>query len=591
MIVDDLGRIPMSPNLAAALSRASEYAAAQSHLEVTLEHLLLALTEDGDAAQVLEASHVELGRLNADISTHLGRIEERLEPGQPVRLTVSGELKRILEAAAAAAMKGRRREINGAIVLAAIVGDGRTVAAHMLRAQGLTFEEAIRVLRAPPQSPRPAAQSPAAAPVPAPPVYEPVPPSEGRGAPSSEDFLANARERVQTRTHPPVSQPALNYQAPPEADGRHHQEREAFGGEVAPTADQTWAEQPTETAAEAAAASPPPAVEAHWAPRPPAQPASPPPLPPPFADAEPRRPPQQAAPPTGRPTAHPLYPLHAPQVTRPPPPPAGERPPRSPYPPPRPVHPGSIPAGPGGAAPPPPPGGYAPWSEPREGGPQATMPPMGPPPLPPMDGRMLREQPAQQRAGAEHGERRRAGRHVGVEAGQLAENIPRRMCVDGAMIVEARIAKASVRAVVDGVNAGVPGHEVVATKALAVRLKAPQSGFTIEPTSPETQWIEGAAGLMSDDYASWRWVVTPRHSGRQRLQLVVSARTIGVDGLAAETALPDQVIDVRVRANWARPLKLWTGWLVAAAAGAAAHAFGGASIVDGAKALVRLING
>lgn len=590
MIVEDLGRIPMSPNLAAALSRASEYAAAQSHIEVTLEHLLLALTEDGDAAQVLEASHVELGRLNADISTHLGRIEERFEPGQPVRLTVSSELKRILEAAAAAAMKGRRREINGAIVLAAIVGDGRTVAAHMLRAQGLTFEEAIRVLRAPPQQTRPAAQPPAPGPALVPPVYEPVPPSEGRGAPNSEDFLANARERVQTRTHPPVSQPALNYQAPPEADGRRHLEREAFGGEVAPTADQTWAEEPRGSAAEAAAA-PPPAVEPHWAPRPPAQPASPPPLPPAFSEAEPRRsPPQQAVPPAGRPTAHPLYPLHAPQVTRPPPPPVGERPPRSPYPPARPVHPGSMPAGPGGA-PPQPLGGYAPWSEPCDGGSPALMPPPGPPPLPPLDGRMLREPPAQQRAAVEHGERRRAGRHVGVEAGQLAENIPRRMRVDGAMIVEARIAKASVRAVVDGVNASGPGHEVVATKALAVRLKAPQSGFTIEPTSPETQWIEAVAGVMSDDYASWRWVVTPRHRGRQRLQLVVSARTVGTDGLTAETALPDQVIDVRVRANYARPIKLWAGWLVAATAGAAAQAFGGTSIVDGAKALMRMITG
>jgi hypothetical protein len=589
MIVEDLGRIPMSPNLAAALSRASEYAAAQSHIEVTLEHLLLALTEDGDAAQVLEASHVELGRLNADISTHLGRIEERLAPGQPVRLTVSGELKRILEAAAAAAMKGRRREINGAIVLAAIVGDGRTVAAHMLRAQGLTFEEAIRVLRAPPQQPRPAAQAPAAAPSPAAPAYEPVPPSEGRGAPNSEDFLANARERVQTRTHPPVPQPALTYQAPPDAEVRHRQEREALGGEVAPAADQTWAEQPIETAAESAAALPPPAVEPHWAPRPPAQPAAPPPPPPSYSEAETRR---SAPPVPGRPTAHPPYPLQAPQVHRPPPPPpAGERPPRSPYPPVRPVHPGSMPAGPGGAVPPPPPGGYAPWSGPREGGPQATIPPPGPPPLPPMDGRVPREPPAQQRAPAEHGERRRAGRHVGVEAGQLAENIPRRMRVDGAMIVEARIAKASVRAVMDGVNGGVPGHEVSATKALAVRLKAPESGFTIEPASPETQWIEAAVGVMSDDYASWRWVVTPRHRGRQRLQLVVSARTVGMDGLSVETALPDQVIDVRVRANWARPLKSWAGWLVAAAAGAAAQALGGDSIVDGAKALMRMITG
>ena len=60
---------------------------------------------------------------------------------------MSGDLKRILEAAAAAASQGKRREINGAIVLAAIVGEGRSTSAHMLRAQGMTFEEAIKALQ------------------------------------------------------------------------------------------------------------------------------------------------------------------------------------------------------------------------------------------------------------------------------------------------------------------------------------------------------------------------------------------------------------------------------------------------------------
>ena len=88
------------------------------------------------------------------------------------------------------------------------------------------------------------------------------------------------------------------------------------------------------------------------------------------------------------------------------------------------------------------------------------------------------------------------------------------------------------------------------TKAMSVRLRAPDGGFFIETASPETQWIERAMLLSSEDFASWRWHVTPRDKGRRRLQLIISARTVSADGLAAETALPDQVITVRVHTNY-----------------------------------------
>ncbi|HML44927.1 MAG TPA: Clp protease N-terminal domain-containing protein [Hyphomicrobium zavarzinii] len=159
MIVDDLGRIPMSPYLTATLTRAADYATAQSHREVTLEHLLLALAEDPEATVVLKSSNIDLARLTAEVSDFLGRSDDRvdLESGQAI--AISADLRRILEAAAAAARQGRRREINGAIVLAAIVGDGKSTAANLLRVQGLTFEEAIRALQratAPPPQPAPA---------------------------------------------------------------------------------------------------------------------------------------------------------------------------------------------------------------------------------------------------------------------------------------------------------------------------------------------------------------------------------------------------------------------------------------------------
>ncbi|MFV0369586.1 MAG: hypothetical protein ACK5KM_14120, partial [Hyphomicrobiaceae bacterium] len=103
---------------------------------------------------------------------------------------------------------------------------------------------------------------------------------------------------------------------------------------------------------------------------------------------------------------------------------------------------------------------------------------------------------------------------------------------------------------------------------------APDGGFFIETNSPETQWIENTLGFDSDDYASWRWSVTPKERGAKRLQLIISARTVGTDGLAAETALPDQVVDVKVRINYGKSLKRLGGWVLAAIAGGVFARFG-----------------
>jgi hypothetical protein len=196
MIDDELGRIPMSPFLTATLTRAADYATAQAHREVTLEHLLLALAEDPEASVVLKSSDVDIARLLSDVSGFLGRSEDRVAPGSGTGVAISQDLKRILEAAAAAAQQGRRREINGAIVLAAIVGDGKSTAALLLRSQGLTFEAAIRALQRASASQALGRQGGSAS-----------PPGGASGLPpSTEETLAAARERVQSRSAPARSE-------------------------------------------------------------------------------------------------------------------------------------------------------------------------------------------------------------------------------------------------------------------------------------------------------------------------------------------------------------------------------------------------
>ncbi len=176
----DLAQIPMSADLGSTLARGSEFAEATGAGEVTLEHLLGALCDDPDAIAVLDASHINIERLRADVTARAYQGGVQSQAPSRGGLTISEDVRRILEAAAAAARGSRRREINGAIVLAAIVGDARSTAAEILQAHGLNFDGAIRALQS------------ALAPVRDMPAQVPV----------ADDVLARARERVQSRSTP-----------------------------------------------------------------------------------------------------------------------------------------------------------------------------------------------------------------------------------------------------------------------------------------------------------------------------------------------------------------------------------------------------
>ena len=180
-----------------------------------------------------------------------------------------------------------------------------------------------------------------------------------------------------------------------------------------------------------------------------------------------------------------------------------------------------------------------------------------------------------------------------AEIGQLAENIPRSMRAGVSERVEVRIAKSHVRSITDGLegHGAAWRHDVTITQAMSVRLRAPEGGFFIETASPETQWIENQLGIMAgDDFASWRFLVTPQKRGWSKLQIIVSARTVGGDGLAAETALPDQVIEVKVRTNFKRVLARWTGWILAAVAGGAFAKFGEGAFDVAKEAAQKFLN-
>lgn len=210
---------------------------------------------------------------------------------------------------------------------------------------------------------------------------------------------------------------------------------------------------------------------------------------------------------------------------------------------------------------------------------QAPAPPAPPAPAPVPAGKAARQRPAppsnktpNPAAGAERqkGRVRRAPRPNETLIGRLIENIPRRMRALKAERIEVRISREETLAMARGLEgSGQPvRHEVMITQAMSVILRAPDSGFMIEPLSPETQWIfDRPDGAEGEVYGRWRWVVTPMQSGEHRLQLIVAARSIDQNGLAGDVALPDQVITVRVRTNYWKLMARAVQWLMVMALG------------------------
>jgi neural Wiskott-Aldrich syndrome protein len=566
---DQFRAIPMSPSLGESLGRAHGFAREQGHRAVTLEHLLLAFTEDPDASAVLQVSNVDPVRLGTDVSGYLGRLLEDMRAESGTEPQIDSELLRVLHAAVQAAQQSRRRQIDGAIVLAAVVGDGKSPAAGLLKAHGLTFEEAIRAL----QKASAKARSRQFA-TPAPPPAAPAPVEDGnvppspRGGPadpatartaqsagqSVDDILAAARARIQQRTAALIGKTPAQTEASPAAPSAE------------PPPPQIAAQPPVPQAPESDGAEEAAMPAPMLAPAPPAQPAPPPP------SAAPRTDQKRAAatPPEGLPSQRVPQPRPAaalPQAHLQP----GEGPPR----PPLPVH-----AGVGGPPQPGPPNrpARAPWMDADEPGQQMRSPSA--------NGALAEgpgaatQRPAQQRRGQ-------------PAPGPLVETIPRRMQVGVAVPAQVRIGRERVDGLILLLMKGrgmAHRPDSLITRALSVRLRAPDGGFFVEATSPETQWVDTTSRQPQDDQISWRWTVTPQRHGRGRLTLVVAARVIGHDGIAAETSAPERAIEVTVTGGRLRGMGRMTGVLAALLFGAVLGRFGGEFWALGA-AIIKRVSG
>jgi len=136
----------LSRNLEQTLHRALGLANERRHEYATLEHLLLALTDDSDAATVLRACGVDSDKLKRDLTEFLdkdlaGLVTERAGDPKP-----TAGFQRVVQRAAIHVQSSGRDEVSGANVLVALFSERESHAVYFLQLQDMTRLDAVNFI-------------------------------------------------------------------------------------------------------------------------------------------------------------------------------------------------------------------------------------------------------------------------------------------------------------------------------------------------------------------------------------------------------------------------------------------------------------
>ena len=133
--------------LESTLHRAVAYAHQRKHKYATLEHLLLALIDDQDAADVMRACNVDIDKLRRNMVLY---VEEELEnlvtDGSEDPQPTAG-FHRVIQRAAIHVQSSGREDVTGADVLVAIFVEREAHAVYFLQEQEMTRYDAVNYVR------------------------------------------------------------------------------------------------------------------------------------------------------------------------------------------------------------------------------------------------------------------------------------------------------------------------------------------------------------------------------------------------------------------------------------------------------------
>jgi ATP-dependent Clp protease ATP-binding subunit ClpA len=135
-----------SRSLEQSLHRALALANERYHEYATLEHLLLALVDDQDAAAVMQACNVDIDKLRRNLVTYVeSELEKLVTDGSEDSKPTAG-FQRTIQRAIIHVQSSGREEVTGANVLVAIFAEQESHAAFFLQEQEMTRYDAVNYI-------------------------------------------------------------------------------------------------------------------------------------------------------------------------------------------------------------------------------------------------------------------------------------------------------------------------------------------------------------------------------------------------------------------------------------------------------------
>jgi ATP-dependent Clp protease ATP-binding subunit ClpA len=136
----------LSRNLEQTLHRSLSLASERRHEYATLEHLLLGLADDSDAATVLRACGVDLDKLRTDLGEFLDKDLAGLATDRPGDPKPTAGFQRVVQRAAIHVQSSGRDEVTGANVLVALFSERESHAVYFLQLQDMTRLDAVNFI-------------------------------------------------------------------------------------------------------------------------------------------------------------------------------------------------------------------------------------------------------------------------------------------------------------------------------------------------------------------------------------------------------------------------------------------------------------
>ena len=135
-----------SRNLEESLHRAVAFANQRKHEYATLEHLLLSLIDDVDAAAVMTACEVDLVKLKKSLTAYVDTDLKSLivDDGEDAKPTAG--FQRVIQRAVIHVQSSGRDDVTGANVLVAIFSERESHAAYFLQQQDMTRYDAVNFI-------------------------------------------------------------------------------------------------------------------------------------------------------------------------------------------------------------------------------------------------------------------------------------------------------------------------------------------------------------------------------------------------------------------------------------------------------------